>query len=469
LLDYGQGEWILKVSRLDRILRLFTDIKVGESPMALMMFANVFLILCAYYLIKPLREGWIAVSDISGLSKMEVKAYSSFAQGVLLIPIVVGYARLSARWSRAVLVTRSTLFCMSNMVLFWVLQPNFFFDSLPVMGIVFYLWVGIFGVFVVAQFWTFAADLYTSEQGDRLLPLIAIGATSGAVVGSWLTEQLAALEGAGSEWLLIAALVPLTVSILLTRAVDARTRGGTSGNSSPKPAAGGNSGGALRLVLSNKFLLITAGVTLLLSWVNTNGENILFRVVQEMLEGEAVENAISDPGALAQFTLNETASFYGSFYFWVNVLALLLQAFAASRILKYGGFRALLLMMPVLSLLSYSAMALIPILAVIKVMKIVENATDYSINNTARHVLWLPTSAEMKYKGKPAIDTFFVRAGDGLAALTVLVGVQIVTLSTQGFLVFTVLLVLIWLALAVALVREYRKMSEAKAVAARVE
>ena len=137
--------------------------------------------------------------------------------------------------------------------------------------------------------------------------------------------------------------------------------------------------------------------------------------------------------------------------------------------MKYGGFRALLLMMPVVSLLSYSAMALIPILAVVKLMKIVENATDYSINNTARHVLWLPTSAEMKYKGKPAIDTFFVRAGDGLAALTVLVGVQMVALSIQGFLVVTVVLVLIWLVLAVALIREYRKLSEAKAEAAPVE
>jgi len=458
----------LKASRLDRFLRLFTDINVGESPTALMMLLNVFLILCAYYFIKPLREGWIAVSDISGLSKMEVKAYSSFAQGLLLIPIVIGYARLSVRWSRSVLVTRSTLFCMSNMVVFWLLQPNFFFGALPIMGIVFYLWVGIFGVFVVAQFWTFAADLYTTEQGDRLLPLIAIGATSGAVLGSWLTEQFAALDGVGSEWLLIAALVPLAASVVLTRAADARACGDASEDPSPKPASGDDQGGALRLVLANKFLLITAGVTLLLSWVNTNGENILFRVIQDTLAGEAIENGISDPAALARFTLDETTSFYGGFYFWVNVLALLLQAFAASRILKYGGFRALLLMMPVVSLLSYSAMALIPILAIVKVMKTVENATDYSINNTARHVLWLPTSAEVKYKGKPAIDTFFVRAGDGLAALTVLVGVQIVALSIQGFLVFTVVLVLIWLALAVALIREYQKVSAAKAAEERV-
>ena len=67
-----------QLSQTERFLQLFTEIKAGEGSTAMLMFANVFLILCAYYFIKPLREGWIAVSDIEGLSKMEVKAYSSF-------------------------------------------------------------------------------------------------------------------------------------------------------------------------------------------------------------------------------------------------------------------------------------------------------------------------------------------------------------------------------------------------------
>ena len=85
----------------ERFLRLFTEVKPGEGGVALMMFANVFLILLAYYFIKPLREGWIAVSDIQGLSKMEVKAYSSFAQSLLLLFVVGWYATLADRWDRA--------------------------------------------------------------------------------------------------------------------------------------------------------------------------------------------------------------------------------------------------------------------------------------------------------------------------------------------------------------------------------
>jgi AAA family ATP:ADP antiporter len=90
-------------------------------------------------------------------------------------------------------------------------------------------------------------------------------------------------------------------------------------------------------------------------------------------------------------------------------------------------------------------------------MKVAENATDYSINNTARHVLWLPVSSEMKFRGKPAIDTLYVRLGDGLAAVTVLVGVHLLALSTSSFFVFNVTLVIGWLAFTLLMIREHRK------------
>src|SRR5210317_796476 len=140
-----------QLSKTERFLGIFTEVEPGEGTTALMKFANVFLILLAYYFIKPLREGWIAVSDIEGLSKMEVKAYSSFAQSIVLLFIVGWYARLADRLDRSTLFTRATLFCISNMIIFWFLQPNFFFKNLPISGLVYYLWVGMFGVFVVAQ------------------------------------------------------------------------------------------------------------------------------------------------------------------------------------------------------------------------------------------------------------------------------------------------------------------------------
>jgi len=458
-----------KLTTTERFLCLFTEVKPGEGSTAIMMFANVFLILLAYYFIKPLREGWIAISDVEGLSKMEVKAYSSFAQSIILLFVVGWYARLADRWDRATLFTHATLFCISNMVILWFLQPNFFFEKLPLSGIIYYLWVGMFGVFVVAQFWTFCADIYTDERGKRMLPFIAIGATSGAAAGSWLVDQLVDSGTVPTEALLLVATVPLLVSIRLVRAVEQHEGRRTSlvEEAADEMDSAGEErqqktsiwSGA-KLVLASKFLLLAALVTLLTNWVNTNGENLLFRVVQETLAMQAQEKGLADGRALLAFVRDGTTVFYGNFYFWVNSVALLLQAFVASRLLKYGGFAAILLILPVIALMSYSVMALLPVLVVIKMMKVAENATDYSLNNTSRHVLWLPVSSAMKFHGKPAIDTLYVRLGDGLAAITVLVGVHLLAMATREFFVFNVALVLCWLVAGVLLVREHRRASD---------
>lgn len=196
---------------------------------------------------------------------------------------------------------------------------------------------------------------------------------------------------------------------------------------------------------------------MILNWVNTNGESLLFGVVQDILEERVQERGIEDPDQVREFLQNGTAAFYGNFYLWVNVTALVLQGLVVSRILKYGGFAPLLLMLPVISLLSYSLMALFPVLAVIKVMKVAENSTNYSINNTARQVLWLPTTREMKYRAKTGVDTVFVRFGDMLAAMTIGVGFNLLAVPLEGLFFFNVVLVGVWLVLALVIIRENRR------------
>ena len=476
-----QGSW------LDRFLRLFTDVKPGEGGTALLMFVNVFLILCAYYFLKPLREGWIVVSPIAGLEKMEVKAYTSFGQALLLVFVVTWYSKLVNRWPRGKLISLVTLFCMSNMVLFWFLQPDFFFRNLPYTGVAFYLWVGIFGVFVVAQFWAFAADVYNDEEGRRLIPVIAIGATAGAAMGAAITEFLVGgglvnlIEGLGVEPLaelarrvfvrksvLLLALVPLGISIVLTRVVD-RRRALTAATPAPtQPTEKQEKAsmlGGISVVTGSRYLMAVAIITILLNWVNTNGENLLTRVIQENLAADAAAQGITSPEALRDFTIDGTTAFYGNFYTWVNGVALVLQALVASRLLKYGGFGAILMLLPVIALISYSAMAIVPILGVVKLMKVAENSTDYSINNTARHVLWLPVASDVKFKGKPTIDSLFARVGDGMAALTVLIGVQLLDLTTAAFFAFSVVLVLFWIYYGLRVVREHRRLCEAAGIA----
>ena len=326
----------------------------------------------------------------------------------------------------------------------------------------------MFGVFVVSQFWTFCADVYTNESGKRLLPMIAIGATSGAAAGSWIVDLLVENGIVPTEGLLLVATIPLFISILLTRIVDARQRKiiktvddipAKSTEIPVEKGAGFLLSGA-RLVLLSRFMFFAALVTLLTNWVNTNGENLLFQVIQGSLAEQAAAQGVTTVEAIRVFTRDGTTLFYGNFYFWVNIVALVLQSLVASRLLKYGGFAAILLILPVIALVSYTTMALLPILIIVKIMKIAENATDYSINNTSRHVLWLPISSALKFRGKPAIDTLYVRIGDGFAALTVLVGVQFLSLATEQFFVFNVFLVLLWLVAGILLVREHRKATQ---------
>jgi AAA family ATP:ADP antiporter len=447
---------------VERFLRLFTDVRAGEGRVALLMFANVFLILCAYYLLKPLREGWLAISDIESLdlTKRELKTYTAFAQTLLLAGAATWYGRLVTRWPRRVLITRATLFAMANIVVFWLLQPDFLIGHSPAIGLAYYVWVGMFGAFIVAQFWAFAADLYPQEAGKRLLPMIAIGATSGGVVGSWLEGQLVAWKLVEARYLLLAALPFLAISLGLTRHVD-RAAGGVGKQEGARPEGRKLEGlGALPMVLGSRFLLAVAISTLLLNCVKTLGEGVLFeRAVNQFVEGQALAAGITGEAEQRAFVKAGTTAFYGNFFFWVNTLALFLQAFVASRLLRYGGFGALFLLLPVVALTSYSAMWVLPLMWVITSMKVVENATDYSIQNTARHVLWLPMSQEVTFKAKPTVDSLFMRAGDGLAALTVLLGVQVFSAPDRSYFAVNVSLALVWLGLAVWIVKEHGRLS----------
>jgi AAA family ATP:ADP antiporter len=448
-----------RLSPLERALRLFTDVRPGEGVTGVVLFADVFLILCAYYLVKAIRDGWIATSELGGLSSVELKAYTSFAQSVLLWGIVSVYARLAARWPRRTLITRVTLVCIASLVVFWLVHPGLVFENLPAAGVAFYLWVGMFGVFVVAQFWTFAADLYPGERGERLLPFVAVGATGGAAAGSFLTQLLLRAGVVDTATLLLVAIVPLAASILLTRWADARGPLGIAPverHAAPAAVAAPSGSGALAMIARHRYLIAVATVAMLTNWVVTNGDNLLFRVLQDSLRYQVASRGL-DGGAAQGFVRHGTTVFYGRYFFWTNVCALLAQAFVASRLLRYGGIAAVLLLLPVISLVSYSIVALLPILSLVQTMKVTENATNYSIDNTARQVIWLPTTSEMKYRTKPAIDSLFVRLGDGMAALTILVGVQMLGLPTPRLYVLNVLLVLAWLAAATVVVREHAR------------
>ena len=142
----------------------------------------------------------------------------------------------------------------------------------------------------------------------------------------------------------------------------------------------------------------------------------------------------------------------------MNITGFLLQAFFVSRIFKAFGPGGALFVGPSIALIGYSVILVAPVLGLVQVLKILDNSSDYSIQNTARQALFLPTSREAKYKAKTAIDAFFMRFGDVLQAGIVYIGTAL-GFVLSSFAALNLAFTVVWIFVAVALAREYRKRS----------
>ena len=431
-------------SWLDRALSPFGDVRPGEGITTVLMLVNIFSILICYSVIKIVREPLILLGGGA-----EMRSYAAAGQAVLLMGFVPFFSWFASRVDRLKLLVGVTLFFIINIQLF-SLAVAF---NVPYVGILFFIWVGIFSISLIAQFWSFANDICSKEAGARLFPIITIGMTAGAPLGSIVAGRL---FGAGVEPQLIlqvsAAL--LLASLILYLLVNRRE---TRRAATPKPALAAGSG--FQLVFGSRYLMLIAALIVLLNVVNTTGEYLIANLVSARADALAAGNPAFDKGTFI-------GAYYGDYQFWVNVLALVLQAFVTSRLVKYQGLRGALLALPFIALGGYAIVAAGVGFTVVRWVKTAENATDYSIMNTARQLLWLPTTREEKYKAKQAIDTFFVRGGDLLSAGFVLLGTTVLQLTVGGFALLNVGLTLVWLATAFAIVKHHRALTEQTAKAA---
>jgi AAA family ATP:ADP antiporter len=425
---------------LDRVLSWFTKpVYEGEGLSTLLLALNVFLLLATYYMLKTVRESLILAN-----AGAEVKSYSSAAQAILLLGVVPAYGWFASRVNRVRLVVGVTLFFVSHLAAFTVLGKAGFAIDVP-----FYLWLGIFNVMVIAQFWAFAADIYTTEeQGKRLFPVVGIGSSVGALVGAAASSVAFTFLGAygvvGLAMLLLVVCAGFPVLVNRYRCAAC----GYQQSIAKEPL--GREGG-FHMVLRDRYLLLVAILVLLLNLVNTGGEFVLGKLVIQEATRQAV--AAADPVAFKQAFIG---NFYGQYFTLVSLLGLLLQMFLVSRLFRWIGVRGALFILPCLALGGYALIALLPMLGVIRVAKVLENSCDYSIQNTARHALFLPTSREAKYKAKQAIDTFFWRAGDVAQAGIVLVGAQL-AFGIRDYAVVNVAFVILWLVVVALLYGEHRR------------
>ena len=409
-----------------RMLGVFASVRASEVVALLLLTANVMMLLGSYYLLKTAREPLILQGGAA------VKTYASGAQALLLIPVAHLFGVLAGRMSRLRLMGAVTGFFVSNLLVFWVLQHA----GVPI-GVPFYIWVGVFNMAVIAQFWTYVSDIYSVEQGRRLLAMIGVGAALGGLLGARVAKRVYAVVGVGGLFLIAAAVLLLSLGV--TALADRRLRGPRLVTASAEAPAGaplpqGKSG--LQLLLGDRYLQLIAALVILLNLVNTTGEFIMDR----SLVAQAQAQTAVPVGVFI-------ASFKADFFSWVNGVGLVLQLLVVSRVMKYLGVGAGLYILPLVALGGYGTLAIAPALSVVFLTKVAENGLDYSLQSTLRQALYLPTSRAAKYRAKPLIDTFLVRSGDVLASVVVLVG-QALAFATGTFALVNVGLTVVWLVVA---------------------
>lgn len=425
-------------------LGLLTEVRPGEAATALLLMLNMALLLAAYYLLKTIREPLI----LNARGGAEVKSYSAAVTAGLLIVLVPAYSAVASRVPRVKLINSTTLCFIGCLLVFFALAQV----GVPI-GVPFFIWVGIFGLMAIAQLWAFANDVYTIEQGKRLFAVVGFGASLGAIAGSFATGRL--VKALGPSPLLIAAAGLLAVCLVITNAVSIREKGART--TKARETLRGKSG--FSLVFSNRYLLFLALLMLLANLVNTTGEYILGKTVVGLYERSRGANV----GGLDESKV--IGEFYGNFFTLVNLFAALLQAFVVSRVLKRFGMRIALIVLPALALFGYASMAFLPSLALVRGVKLAENAVDYSLQSTTMNALYLPTGRDAKYKAKQANDAFFVRFGDVLSAGLVFAGTHGLGFAAPQFALVNVALAAAWLALAVGIGRRFERLAAARKAA----
>ena len=416
---------------LARLLRPFSKVQPREAATVVLMTLTAFVLLSAYYLLKTVREPLVLLQGGAA-----VKLYLRAAQAVVMLGVIHLYGKLARRVGRTRLLASVFLFFISNLAIFALLARANVEIGLP-----FFLWVGVFSYTVVAQFWALAADIYTEEQGKRLFPIIGGGSSVGAVVGGLFAR---ALVPYGVFTLMATATVMLLGCVALIRWIERRSTVVVRATEKEAPVS---TESPWALLARDKYLWFIAGLVVFLNWVNSSGEYLLDRTVVA-----AAHDAAAHGGDATKFI----GAFKANYYAWYNGIGLALELFAVSRIFAVVGVRRALYVMPVFALGAYGTATMLPVLAIIRLVKIGENALQYSLQDTTRNALFLVATRVEKFVGKTAIDTVFVRIGAIMSMITVFIGTHL-GWSTRTFAAIDVGLAVVWIGFALLVAREHRR------------
>lgn len=431
----------LRLNGFERCLTLFTRVQPGEGRVVGILSLQAFTLMVAYYLIRPVREALILTEGTA-----ELRSYAVGVQALLLILLIPLYSLLVRRVASNRVFQFVIAFFALNLVGFFLAgQAGWRFSF------VFFVWASIFAVMAVAQFWAFATDLFEVSCGTRLFGVIAVGVAGGAWAGA--SAAAAGFAVFGPYGLMLASAGVLCLAIYLSgqarRCVPAASRG-----AQPDPASvsvrtadfAGRWLGGIAVIGRSRYLIGIAALVVLLNWITSTGDFVLSSWLVEVAQEQAPQDKAAFIG-----------KFMARYCSTITLVGFLIQLLLVSRIINAAGLARALMITPVAFLAGYLVIGILPVFALLQSALIVQKSLDYSLLNTTRSALLLPTSREEKYLAKTAIDTLFYRLGDLLSTLGVFIGLRIVDDARLQFVWLIVLLSLTMILVAWLIGREYSR------------
>jgi ATP:ADP antiporter, AAA family len=416
------------VTALERWLARAVPATPAERQAALWSFAYFFALLAAYYVLRPLRD---QMAIAGGTRALPWLFTATFVTLLVLQPM---YGALVAKLPRRRFVAVVYQFFVANLALFWLLL------RLDIQAVwvarVFFVWVSVFNLFAVAVFWSFMADLFSSEQGKRLFGFIGAGGTAGALLGPVITIALSVPLGPTN--LLIVAIVFLELAVYCVFRLE-RCAGAPQGPRRDERKVGGGAFAALPELLRSPYLLGVAAWVSLLSF----GATILYFAQAHVVAAEV-------HGAGAQTRI------FASIDLAVGLLTLATQVFATGKFIERFGTGMAAGSLPAVYIVGFAALAASPSLAVVVTFQVVQRWANFAIANPARQVFFTVVGRAEKYTAKNLIDVVIYRGSDALSGWA-FDSLQAIGVKLGAVALCALPVAAVWLALSAALGRMHER------------
>lgn len=385
-----------------------------------------FFILFGYYILRPIRE---QIGSEYGVKNLSWLFWATFSVMLVAIPL---YSFLVGKINRKRLVPSIYFFFITNLFAFWA-AIKFGPDAIQIwVARAFFVWISVYGLFIVSFFWSVAGDLVSTGQGRKYFGYMAGGGTIGGLAGSQVASLLVERIGYANLLLIPAVLLfaGLVVYFLLER--SANQLGSAVALKSSGNPTGGNPFAGFTAVFKSKYLFAICCYGLFLA---TCGTTFYFQ------QAEIVKAAYESlPEEVAK---EARTKYFANINFYVSIATLFMQFVVVGFLMKRVGLGLTLAGLPLAYVAGITALALSPSIAVLAVVSVIGRAAEYGIANPAREVLFTSVNREDRYKAKSFIDTIVRRGGD-----TTVGSIYQVLRETAGFAMTT----LSWIVIPIALI-----------------